>query len=99
MAYLDEELEVDIVRPRRGALRLLVPPAGDEVDTLRSNIQTAASASGKTNPTERTGSAGGGELTMAAAAAAAALGLLGFLPRVGLRLRGRRVAARGGIPI
>lgn len=98
MAYLDEELEVDIVRPRRGALRLLVPPAGDEVDTLRSNIQTAASASGKTNPTERTGSAGGGELTMAAAAAAA-LGLLGFLPRVGLRLRGRRVAARGGIPI
>lgn len=99
MAYLDEELEVDIVRPRRGALRLLVPPAGNEVDTLRSNIQTAASASGKTNPTERTGSAGGGELTMAAAAAAAALGLLGFLPRVGLRLRGRRVAARGGIPI
>ncbi|BAS92351.1 Os05g0155050, partial [Oryza sativa Japonica Group] len=30
---LDEELEVDIVRPRRGALRLLVPPAGNEVDT------------------------------------------------------------------
>ena len=37
VVYLDEELEVDIVRLGRGALGLLVPPAGDEVDTLRHN--------------------------------------------------------------
>ena len=34
-AYLDEELEVDIVGLGRGALGLLVPAAGDEIDTLR----------------------------------------------------------------
>jgi len=37
VVYLDEELEVDIVRLGRCALGLLVPPAGDEVDTLRHN--------------------------------------------------------------
>jgi hypothetical protein len=34
VVYLDEELEVDIVGLGRGALGLLVPPTGDEVDTL-----------------------------------------------------------------
>jgi hypothetical protein len=34
-AYLNEELEVDIVGLGRDALGLLVPAAGDEVDALR----------------------------------------------------------------
>ena len=32
---LDEELEVDIVGPGRGALGSLAPATGDEIDTLR----------------------------------------------------------------
>ena len=32
---LDEELEIDIVRLGRGALGLLAPATGDEIDTLR----------------------------------------------------------------
>jgi hypothetical protein len=32
--YLDQEVEVDVVRLGRGALGPLVPAAGDEVDTL-----------------------------------------------------------------
>lgn len=39
--YLDEELEVDIVGLGRDALGPLVPPAGNEVDTLSSRVALA----------------------------------------------------------
>jgi hypothetical protein len=43
-ADLDKELEVDVVGLGRGALGLLVPPAGDEVDTLRHDAKAVVRA-------------------------------------------------------
>ena len=42
--YLDEELEVDIVGLGRDALGPLVPPTGNEVDTLSSTAALAHAA-------------------------------------------------------